>query len=257
MRCRWLPASSASWASSFVHQDLGLVLELDRAREPARGRADRQPGDLDLLAQGARSRARELFARYSVDLDPRELVNELTPTERALLAIVRAVEEIREPQAQPRRCARPADPRRAHGVPPAGGHRAAVPTRPRHRDERRRERPVRVPRPRRGAPGHRSRDRPARRPPPGHRRDRDHDRGAAGRDDHRPALESLALAPQQLGGTEVDVTVHGPDRRRPRRTLDFDIRRGEILGITGLVGSGFDEVPYFLFGALNRTERAR
>ena len=76
-----------------------------------------------------RARARELFARYNVDLDPRKLVNELTPTERALLAIVRAVEEIRETQR------RHGDERgllildEPHGLPPAGGHRAAVPDR--------------------------------------------------------------------------------------------------------------------------------
>jgi len=31
--------------------------------------------------------------------------------------------------------------------------------------------------------------------------------------------------------------------------VDLDIRRGEIVGLTGLVGMGHDEVPYLLFGA--------
>ena len=31
--------------------------------------------------------------------------------------------------------------------------------------------------------------------------------------------------------------------------LDFEIREGEILGITGLMGSGFGELPYMLCGA--------
>ena len=31
--------------------------------------------------------------------------------------------------------------------------------------------------------------------------------------------------------------------------LSFDIRPGEILGLTGLIGSGYDEVPYLLSGA--------
>ena len=31
--------------------------------------------------------------------------------------------------------------------------------------------------------------------------------------------------------------------------VSFDIRRGEILGLTGLIGSGFDEMPYVLYGA--------
>ncbi|QGN58870.1 sugar ABC transporter ATP-binding protein [Nostocoides sp. HKS02] len=31
--------------------------------------------------------------------------------------------------------------------------------------------------------------------------------------------------------------------------VDFDIFKGEILGLTGLLGSGFNELPYLLFGA--------
>jgi ribose transport system ATP-binding protein len=31
--------------------------------------------------------------------------------------------------------------------------------------------------------------------------------------------------------------------------VSFDIHRGEILGLTGLIGSGFDEMPYVLYGA--------
>ena len=31
--------------------------------------------------------------------------------------------------------------------------------------------------------------------------------------------------------------------------VDFEIRQGEVLGLTGLVGSAFEEVPYLLFGA--------
>lgn len=31
--------------------------------------------------------------------------------------------------------------------------------------------------------------------------------------------------------------------------LSFDVRPGEILGLTGLIGSGYDEVPYLLSGA--------
>jgi ribose transport system ATP-binding protein len=31
--------------------------------------------------------------------------------------------------------------------------------------------------------------------------------------------------------------------------ISFEIREGEILGLTGLLGSGFDEIPYLLFGA--------
>jgi ribose transport system ATP-binding protein len=33
------------------------------------------------------------------------------------------------------------------------------------------------------------------------------------------------------------------------KDLTFSVRRGEIVGITGLVGMGHDEVPYLIFGA--------
>jgi ribose transport system ATP-binding protein len=32
-------------------------------------------------------------------------------------------------------------------------------------------------------------------------------------------------------------------------SVTFDVGRGEVLGLTGLLGSGFDEVPYLMFGA--------
>lgn len=33
------------------------------------------------------------------------------------------------------------------------------------------------------------------------------------------------------------------------RDVSFDVRPGEILGLTGLIGSGYDEIPYLLSGA--------
>jgi ribose transport system ATP-binding protein len=34
------------------------------------------------------------------------------------------------------------------------------------------------------------------------------------------------------------------------RDVSIELHHGEVLGLTGLVGSGFEEVPYFVFGAL-------
>jgi ribose transport system ATP-binding protein len=39
-------------------------------------------------------------------------------------------------------------------------------------------------------------------------------------------------------------------RTRSLRSLDLDVAAGEIVGVTGLAGSGHDELPYALFGAL-------
>lgn len=38
------------------------------------------------------------------------------------------------------------------------------------------------------------------------------------------------------------------------RDVSFDVRPGEILGLTGLIGSGYDEIPYLLSGAAPATE---
>jgi ribose transport system ATP-binding protein len=80
---------------SFVHQDLGLVeslsvLENLRVAELASSRSR-----FGISWRRERARARETFERYGVRLDPRAIVAELKPVERALLAIVRALEEIR------------------------------------------------------------------------------------------------------------------------------------------------------------------
>jgi ribose transport system ATP-binding protein len=35
--------------------------------------------------------------------------------------------------------------------------------------------------------------------------------------------------------------------------VDFDVESGEVLGVTGMAGSGFADIPYALFGALRAT----
>jgi ribose transport system ATP-binding protein len=35
------------------------------------------------------------------------------------------------------------------------------------------------------------------------------------------------------------------------KSVSFQVAKGEVLGITGLVGSGFEEVPYILFGVMD------
>jgi ribose transport system ATP-binding protein len=53
------------------------------------------------------------------------------------------------------------------------------------------------------------------------------------------AEEAEDLAPAQV---EADIRDEG---------LDFEIRSGEVLGLTGLIGSGFERVPYLIFGGLS------
>ncbi|MCU1668356.1 MAG: monosaccharide transporter ATP-binding protein family [Blastococcus sp.] len=52
------------------------------------------------------------------------------------------------------------------------------------------------------------------------------------------------------GDTDVRVSsLSGPLVRE----ASFEIRHGEVLGITGLIGSGFEQIPYMLFGARHAT----
>jgi ribose transport system ATP-binding protein len=52
-----------------------------------------------------------------------------------------------------------------------------------------------------------------------------------------PAEGAMALAAAGLSGGRV-------------RSLDLTLRKGEVLGLAGLLGSGAEDVPYLLFGAL-------
>ena len=80
---------------SFVHQDLGLidslsVLENLRVADIAASRSR-----WGISWRSERRRARQTFEQYGVRIEPTATVADLKPVERALLAIVRAIEEIR------------------------------------------------------------------------------------------------------------------------------------------------------------------
>lgn len=78
---------------SFVHQHLGLVPSLSVLENLMVGRlAERHDWAIDW--RGARRRALQLFADFGIALDPGRQVADLAPVERALLAILRAVDEI-------------------------------------------------------------------------------------------------------------------------------------------------------------------
>jgi len=227
---------------SFVHQNLGLVpaltvlenLLITRLATVDRWRID--------WAAEARA-ARAVFARYGLDIDPTARLARLSSVERALVAIVRAVEEAAGSGAgrgvlildEPT----PFLPRRdvdrlfalVRQVAAAGAavvfvshdidevleitDRATV-----LRDGQvagtletarsSREAVVRM------IVG-RSLAAPVARPPP--------PPGA-------PRVQVQALAGGQVAA------------------LSLDVRPGEVLGLTGLLGSGYEQVPYLLYGAL-------
>jgi ribose transport system ATP-binding protein len=62
-----------------------------------------------------------------------------------------------------------------------------------------------------------------------------------GRLELSPRLESTA-------GGELVLRAHGLSGRVVH-DIGFELHRGEVLGLTGLIGMGHEEVPYLLFGA--------
>jgi ribose transport system ATP-binding protein len=64
------------------------------------------------------------------------------------------------------------------------------------------------------------------------------------------------LLGRELGQLYPERATHEGDRvltvadlsGRIAQGLSFEVRRGEIVGLTGLVGMGHDEVPYLIFG---------
>jgi ribose transport system ATP-binding protein len=82
----------------FVYQDLGLAGELTVVENLFVGRrVTAGAGSFGRISWGAERRhAQEIFDSYGVKLDPSAQVGRLRPTAQALLAIVRAAEELRE-----------------------------------------------------------------------------------------------------------------------------------------------------------------
>lgn len=62
------------------------------------------------------------------------------------------------------------------------------------------------------------------------------------------AMHTLDVAPHDVSEKRVIASIHGLTGGRVEN-LSMDIHEGEILGLTGLLGSGFEDVPHLVFGA--------
>jgi ribose transport system ATP-binding protein len=232
---------------SFVHQDLGLIPELSVLENLRVGELIAQRGAWIGWRQ-ERRQARETFAHYGLALDPSAPVSELTGTERALLAIVRAVEGIRTAHSE--RGTRhgllvldeptvflPRDGteqlfRIVREIVASGDESVLFVS---HDLDEVREVTDRVTVLRDGRL-----------------------QGTVNTAETNEAqlvemiigryIESMFIEGHELSGHGVDLAVRGLSGGVLEH-VDFDIRRGEILGLTGLAGSGFEDIPYFLFGA--------
>jgi ribose transport system ATP-binding protein len=242
-----VPGQFRELGMSFVHQDLGLVLELSVLENLRVSELIAQRGAW-ISWRSERRRARRTFARYNFDIDPNVPVGQLTQTERALLAIVRAVEGIRRAQEvsgsghgllildEPTVFLPREGTERLFGIVReivASGDASVLFVS--HDLDEVREVTHRVTVLRDGrlqgtvATASTS--------------EADLVEMIIGR-----RLAELEFEPAQLADHAIDVSVRGLSGG-VLQDLDFDIRSGEIVGVTGLMGSGFDDVPYYLFGA--------
>ena len=78
-------------------------------------------------------------------------------------------------------------------------------------------------------------------------------RHMAGRQFSRSDLRAGAKGP---ANGEAVLRVDGLTRRREFRDVSFDLRRGEVLGVSGLIGSGRTELGKCLFG-LTKADQGR
>ncbi|SEQ25490.1 monosaccharide ABC transporter ATP-binding protein, CUT2 family [Faunimonas pinastri] len=236
---------------SFVHQHLGLVPSLTVVENLLIGRlAEEQLWGISWARE--RRRAAERFASYGLSIDPAAPVSDLSPVQRALLAIVRATGEIR------------ADGKGEDAAGPAQGNGLLIldeptPFLPR-RDVDQLFRVVRAVVAEGASVIFVSHD-------------VDEvmeitDRATILRDGKvAGALVTKeatrqdfidAIIGRRIAFAERPAT---PESREPvtasvrdlsgGTVADFslEVRRGEVVGLTGLIGSGYDEVSYLLFGA--------
>jgi ribose transport system ATP-binding protein len=241
------PGQFRALGMSFVHQDLGLVeslsvLENLRVAELASSRSR-----MGISWRRERKRARETFERYGVRIDPGAMVARLKPVERALLAIVRALEEIR---AVGRRGLLVLDEPTVF-LPKEGAELLFALVRDAatagasvlfvsHDLDEVREITDRVTVLRDGA------------------------LVGTVRTSETSARTFVEMIVGRQLATLVDVR-HADLTERPVgvsvegvtgasvRDVSFQIHTGEIVGLTGLLGSGFEEVPYLLYGARRPT----
>ena len=229
---------------AFVHQHLGLIPSLTVAENMIVADDDRRrPLFVNWRAEHRRLTA--LFAEFGLTIDPRATVEALSPVERAFVAIVRALDDLRRSTAG------------------QGGEGVLVLDEPTPflsaedvaklfdllRGIRARGASVIIV-----------------------THDIDEvleitDRVAIMRDGRLAAVKTTAQTGRQaILDTIVGHTVK-TYARKPRAApkgvqiqisgaaggqllgLDLDLAAGEIVGLTGLIGSGFADVPYLLFGA--------
>jgi ribose transport system ATP-binding protein len=234
---------------AFVHQDLGLVDTLSVVENLRVGRFETGAG-WRIRWRSERARARALLRRFDLDVDPRTPVGRLSRTERAIVAIIRALDEMRSLALESR----------LRGSEDAGLLVLDEPTASLPEDE------VRL----LFDAMRRVRETGSSVLYVTHRLEEVFevcDMVTVLRDGRRVATEPVAGLDEQalislILGRDLEALYPEADRRAAEpvlevagltgatcRDVSFALRRSEVLGLTGLVGAGYDEVPYLVYGA--------
>lgn len=242
------PGRSETIGLSFVHQNLGVLPEATVVENFIAGDHQRlNPWFINWSAEAAR--ARRFFDRHHLDLDPWALVEDLSPVRQAQLAIARAADRVSE-----------------HNIHASPGLLILDEPTPFLPIEDVRELFAMMRRLKEAGVSiifvsH----------------DIDEvmeitDRATVLRDGKvigtfdtahtdRATIVEAIVGRSMVQGRLVDDTPGGPAvvsvsglRGKVLAPLDLEVRPGEILGLTGLIGSGYDEVPSLVSGA--RTARA-
>jgi ribose transport system ATP-binding protein len=239
-----LASSRASYEAGlrFIHQDLGLIATLSAAENLELGGS--YPGRWWLSDRRELELARQVLQSYGVDVDPAATVDSLRPAQQTLLAIARAVESglagggllvLDEPTAS----LPPEEVRHLFSILAELKSRGVTILYVTHRLTEVFEIADRV-----------TILRDGRRITTERVADLDHDRlvelilgrrlEALAEATHMPRGHPL-LEVRRLSGGAIDE-------------ISFAVRGGEILGVTGLMGSGYEEVLGLVFGARQREQ---
>ncbi len=246
------PGQFRSLGMDFVHQDLGLIPSLSVIENLNVGELA-STSRLHISWTRERQKAEQTFARYGLRLDPRARVADLTPVERALLAIVRAVEGMRTSVAGAEGRGLLVLDEPTVFLPRTGIDQLFTLVREiaassasvlfvSHDLDEVREITDRITVLRDG-----------------------HVVGTVVTSETNEAelvrmiigrqLETLVPETHELSERGVEIAIDGLTGGT-LQNVSLELQKGEVLGLTGLVGSGFEELPYFLFGAW-RPERGK
>lgn len=241
------PATAKRLGLSFVHQDLAMVLSLSVA-ENLTVNSVVTGGSWRVSPRRERAAASALLASYGLDIDPAAAMSSLSPLQRAMVAIVRAIEGMKENRARGEASllvldeptvflpkndrATLFDLARQHTA--QGGSVLFVS----HDLEECIDVTDRISVLRDGYLQDTAVTSTVKRA--------DLIRMMVGHElelvSHRGDAVAAADTPPVVEASHIEGdTVHD---------LSLAIRPGEVVGVTGLLGSGFDEVPYLLSGAL-------